>query len=112
MASQGCNLDRENIVGSGWIELAQPDNMGRYPGDCSNGCGRSSAGLCEKGLGVTCRWFMTVVFLRLCCWRQGSRGYEVLRFSNKSNTAGNVVSVSGTAANMPIIIAQPRNSRE
>ena len=39
-------------------------------------------------------------------------GQELLLFSNRSNTAGKVVRVSGTAANMPMIMAKPRNSRE
>ena len=39
-------------------------------------------------------------------------GYAFLLFSNKSNKAGNVVKVSGTAATMPITMDQPRNSSE
>jgi hypothetical protein len=39
-------------------------------------------------------------------------GQELLVLSNRSNTAGKVVRVSGTAANMPMIMAKPRNSRE
>jgi len=48
----------------------------------------------------------------ICLYVVPGSGRPFLLFSNKSNTAGNVVNVSGTAATMPITMDKPRNSRE